>query len=231
MNNIIEIQQEFENLISELETLRTVNQMTSSNESSARMVIEKIDRIIAEISELHKLVNQDFRNKSEALSKILKEIPGKIKENLGQTSNEIIKIHTTEINRNRGIMNPINEDLKQRTEQLKNNVTELQKIKTDIAGYLSKIDALNFSAKLDNIEQGNKNNKDSIDEVNIQILDVVNKLTEEIKALIQENTASTQAEIEKLNKLILRQGSKQLKLTIFTWIIFIIIAGILFYFM
>lgn len=63
MEKIIKIQEEFEGLISELEKLKTVNQLTSENTKSTTKVISKISSFIDSVNTFKLSVIKDYDDK------------------------------------------------------------------------------------------------------------------------------------------------------------------------
>ena len=74
MENTIEIQKEFEILVSELERLKSINELTSSNANSAKTVINEIDKIADAAKQIHASVELDFLQKNEKINELLAEL-------------------------------------------------------------------------------------------------------------------------------------------------------------
>lgn len=71
MEETIKIQEEFENLIEQLERLKNINDLTSSNAESSNKVILHIDSFIKSTNEYKKKIENDYLIKSEKIEKLL----------------------------------------------------------------------------------------------------------------------------------------------------------------
>lgn len=74
MKDLIELQQEFENLIAELDKLKSINQLVSTNEESARKVVNKISDITTALFTLKETVETDFSNKSLVINELIDDL-------------------------------------------------------------------------------------------------------------------------------------------------------------
>ena len=71
MEESIKIQEEFENLIEQLERLKNINELTSSNAESSQKVITQIDKFVLSINEYKKKLEEDLTLKSESIEKLI----------------------------------------------------------------------------------------------------------------------------------------------------------------
>lgn len=74
MKDLTELQQEFENLIVELDKLKSINQLVSTNEESSRKVVNKISDITTAIFKLKEVVETDFSNKSLVITELIDDL-------------------------------------------------------------------------------------------------------------------------------------------------------------
>jgi len=81
MKDNIEIQQEFENLVAQLEKLRKINEMTSINEESARSIIETANKMAGTLTGLTTLIESDFKSKTELINRLIENLPSSISSN------------------------------------------------------------------------------------------------------------------------------------------------------
>ena len=81
MKDNIEIQQEFENLVAQLEKLRKINDMTSINEESARSLIETANKMAGILTGLTTLIESDFKSKNELINRLIDNLPNSISSN------------------------------------------------------------------------------------------------------------------------------------------------------
>lgn len=71
MEETIKIQEEFENLIEQLERLKNINELTSANAESSQKVISQIDKFVLSINEYKKKLEEDLTLKSESIDKLI----------------------------------------------------------------------------------------------------------------------------------------------------------------
>jgi hypothetical protein len=71
MDQTIKIQEEFEKLIDQLERLKKINELTSLNTETAKEVINHIGGFIKSANDFKLIFEEDFKNKSQAIEKLL----------------------------------------------------------------------------------------------------------------------------------------------------------------
>lgn len=71
MEESIKVQEEFENLIEQLEKLKNINELTSANTESAKQVIKQIDSFILSTNEFKKKIEEDLSLKSQSIEKLI----------------------------------------------------------------------------------------------------------------------------------------------------------------
>jgi exonuclease VII large subunit len=74
MENTIEIQKEFEILVSELERLKSINELTSSNADSAKYVVNEIDKFVKSVVNFKTEIDKDLKEKTSKIDLILKQL-------------------------------------------------------------------------------------------------------------------------------------------------------------
>jgi hypothetical protein len=90
MENSIKIQEEFENLIYQLERLKKINELTYANTESVQHVIIQTDKFITSTNEFKKKIEEDFTLKSESIDKLIIQLDESI-ESLNIQSNALTK--------------------------------------------------------------------------------------------------------------------------------------------
>lgn len=71
MEESIKIQEEFENLIEQLERLRNITELTSANTESAKKVINQIDIFVLSTNAYKKKLEEDLTLKSQSIDKLI----------------------------------------------------------------------------------------------------------------------------------------------------------------
>ncbi len=90
MEESIQLQEEFENLINELERLKNINELTSANTESAQKVIKEIDKFVLSTNSYKKKLEEDLSLKSESIDKLILHLDKSI-DSLNDHSNELTK--------------------------------------------------------------------------------------------------------------------------------------------
>ena len=70
MEQIEKLQEEFEQLIEQLDRLKAINEITEENSENAKLVIYQMEVFVGEVAKFKKTVNEDFKLKSEGLTKL-----------------------------------------------------------------------------------------------------------------------------------------------------------------
>lgn len=71
MEESIKIQEEFENLIEQLERLKNITELTSTNTESAQKVINQIDTFVLSTNAYKKKLEEDLTLKSQSIDKLI----------------------------------------------------------------------------------------------------------------------------------------------------------------
>lgn len=71
MEESIKIQEEFENLIEQLERLKNINELTSANTESSQQVIKQMDKFVLSTNEYKKKIEEDLSLKSQSIDKLI----------------------------------------------------------------------------------------------------------------------------------------------------------------
>lgn len=74
MDEIVNIQTEFENLINELEKLKSINEYTNLNVENSKMIIKKINSFLESISVLIASIEMDYKSKSIQIEKLINSL-------------------------------------------------------------------------------------------------------------------------------------------------------------
>ena len=103
MTKIEKIQQEFEDLIKELNRLKNINELISNNTENSKNVIHEMDSFVKISDDYRKKVDEDFSKKSEVINKLIKRIDVSIDkfqidlEKFKEYSIEILNKNGTEV--------------------------------------------------------------------------------------------------------------------------------------
>jgi chromosome segregation ATPase len=74
MSKNIELQEEFESLISELERLKSINEITSSNSENAKNTIDEIKSFVQSVKTFKTSIESDYQTKKKDLEEIEKSL-------------------------------------------------------------------------------------------------------------------------------------------------------------
>jgi ABC-type transporter Mla subunit MlaD len=74
MEEAIKVQEEFENLIEQLERLKNINELTSANAENAQLVISNIEAFIQSTNEFKNKIDQDVEQKSESIQQLIESL-------------------------------------------------------------------------------------------------------------------------------------------------------------
>jgi len=89
MENTLEIQKEFEILVSELERLKSINELTSSNANSAKVVVNEIEKFIKSVEQFKLTIDQDLKHKNSKIELILKQLEEAVISIANDTKNSV----------------------------------------------------------------------------------------------------------------------------------------------
>lgn len=203
MENTIEIQKEFEILVSELERLKSINELTSSNANSAKTVVDEIDKIANAAKQIHSSVELDFLQKNEKINELLLQLSETItstkasvrttQSELQKKVDELVSASNDLVANNKVILNKEFESIK--TSLDSNTVVVNSKLEELFSNA-----SLTQSKELDNyIQEINELHKKST----ATFLNSSNRFTnliEKISTAIEENISSTQVGLQKIDE-------------------------------
>lgn len=92
MENIIDLQQEFEELIAHLETLNSLQEITSTNTESATAIIQKMEAVAQSIETFKDSLNQDYLKKVEIFNRAQENLSTAVSSLNAQVNNLIKEI-------------------------------------------------------------------------------------------------------------------------------------------
>lgn len=188
MENTIEIQKEFESLISELQRLKSINEITDSNANSAKIVINEIDKFINSIEQFRVVTENDLSLKSksidnllinlnDATSSIVNKIDGEIK-NLSVNQNDLYLKSNSIINENKELLNKEINNLIEAFSKLNNSLSlEIGNSSTNILEkFLSEKEVINnhFSNLISLIEKEKRDNETNIENRYNSLIESIN---------------------------------------------------------
>ncbi|TAG58977.1 MAG: hypothetical protein EAZ27_01140 [Cytophagales bacterium] len=188
MDEIIKIQEEFEILIEQLEKLKSINEITTSNTESAKLVIIEINDFIKSLNEFKNKVNLDFENKSFSINNLVSCLDLSVVAFETQTNKFInsitVCIDDLKENSKNGIL-----DIKNSNDV---NITEIRKLSADIYDKINhEINALKLEIN-SSIEKMKNEFSDSLSNLSLKIDN--NQST--IQAAQETNHKETKKEIE-----------------------------------
>lgn len=129
MEEAIKIQEEFENLITQLERLRNINELTSANAESAQSLIAQIESFIQSTNEFKNLIEHDINLKNVSIQQLIDELSSSINSLNNQSEiiqrelNSSLNGFTSDTNNK---LNEIDNSLKIRIENIQNEVNSLE---------------------------------------------------------------------------------------------------------
>lgn len=91
MENTLEIQKEFEILVSELERLKSVNELTTVNANSAKVVVNEIEKFVKAVELFKATITQDQEIKNSKIDLILGKLEVAISSITNETKNCVIE--------------------------------------------------------------------------------------------------------------------------------------------
>lgn len=96
METTLQIQKEFEVLISELEKLKSINEITSSNTKAAEMIVTEIEMFIKSIQEFKIAIDTDLQQKNSQIELVLEKLSETISSFKDYTEKSV-KDHSSKI--------------------------------------------------------------------------------------------------------------------------------------
>ena len=132
MAKIEQIQQEFEELIKELDRLKKINELISTNTENSKNVIHEMSSFVKISNDYRKKVDEDFKKKNEAINNLIKKIDisiDKFESDLEKFKNTSLEI----LNKNKIEGEKKIDKLKKELEQiLENQSNILGEVKTNV---------------------------------------------------------------------------------------------------
>ncbi len=210
MEKIIEIQEEFEGLISELEKLKTVNQLTSENTANTTKVISEISSFVGSVNTFKLSVIKDYEGKRTNFEDALETLNLSFKKIDKNTSQQSKKIAT--------LLDDTKKSVNQEVEDLK------VKIKSTTEDYIDSLKGVNAAIKK-NIELFTENTANSIGEREANLvskttnidkkIDLIRydlkKMKEENEMAFSQIVNSVEQKLRNLNRL-LENGLESIRL-------------------
>lgn len=132
MSKIIELQEEFESLIKELERLKSINEITSSNSENAKKTIDEIKGFVEAVNKLVSGIEDDYESKKKDFvqtEKALKDALNKLVKGVDDQS-EKFKILNSE--HSKFISEEVESLKKQWDSRVDDYITQLSELKDKI---------------------------------------------------------------------------------------------------
>lgn len=209
MEESIKIQEEFENLIEQLERLKNINELTSANVESARSTVQQVGHFINGMNDYKKIIETDFIEKSTHINKLLLSIDKtsvQFDYKTKELSNDISKsfeANLLELNKSISSVKFFIQEGKDDNRKVIDVFSE--KIKQDIDNYILE----SKKGYISNTNEIKNSQKQFNDSVNIIKTEVISKLVEnnivildqqnKTKLEVLENTAVLKTLVEKSN--------------------------------
>lgn len=198
MENTLEIQKEFEILVSELERLKSINELTSSNANSAKVVVNEIEKFVKSVEQFKLAIDQDLKHKNSKIELILKQLEEAVISIANDTKNSV-----TEHSNNLKVLH-------EKSDLVINEHKEILII--ELSKFVGALSNLSESISL-KIDSSSSNISDKIREQNEQIEKQLKKISEliEMRLSTVENSlndkfGALQRLIEQNKKLNKRNG-------------------------
>jgi uncharacterized protein YktB (UPF0637 family) len=173
MEESIKIQEEFENLIEQLERLKNINELTSANTESSQKVLKEIDKFILSTNEYKKKLEEDLTLKSDSIDKLILHLDKSI-DSLDLQSQTLTK----NINSSFSILkDETGSNFSSLTEVVSDKIESLQKSVADLKNTL--------------IEKSEKSETNLIEYHTKQIITLTSKIDESINSLDVQSQALT----------------------------------------
>lgn len=212
MENMIEIQKEFEILISELERLKTINELTSSNANSAKTVVDEIDKFVKSVENFKTAIDKDLKEKTSKIDLLLKQLDTTVLS-IESNTKKSFDDHSKKL-----------KELHEKSDSVINhNKNELS---TELNEFVDTLDNLSesISSKIDNFKDKLTVN---LKEVNGKTLSEVSNVSEKINKNISSFESNLNVKLEDLNGK-MEQNVKHRKLNrIFLIVSSIVTVGLL----
>ncbi|MFI3240244.1 MAG: hypothetical protein R3Y22_06620 [Bacteroidales bacterium] len=231
-----EIQKEFETLVSELEKLKSVNELTSTNAESANKLVKQVDIFVRSIEQFKFVIDEDYKKKSNDLGDILERLDDVIlsvnsntKKNIDDHTNTLKELHDKSdsiMNQNYIVFNKEVNTLDSKLSEFKDTV--LSKI-SDILSELKCSVLSKISDSTDEIKTKNNQIQKDINNVSNQInlsTSTINTNLDSTSDILSDIKYSILSYIEDNRNEIIEQNEKLRKQNLITFaiILFSIVA-------
>lgn len=136
MSKNIELQEEFEALIGELERLKSINEITSSNSESAKNTINEIKSFVQSVQTFKTSIESDYQTKKKDLEGIensLNGALGTLNSNVDEQTKRYEKLASTYIIKSKKTLESVKRELEVKINEFINEINILKEhlIKTD----------------------------------------------------------------------------------------------------
>jgi len=210
MPDIPELQDEFESLIEELERLKSINEITSSNSESAQKTIAEIDSFVKAVEELLNQIKADYSAKKKDLQSVEKSFNQALIKLVDEVDGQSRKYKELNKNFSKSVTNEVNALKDQWTSSIESHSSELDSVK------------VNFNT---GVEKLSKALTDKLDKVERDLNSKVETKSNGIIDLMDTNNTDVLGYIEYLNQSIEGLNNRVKKFTLF--LIGVVAAGII----
>jgi vacuolar-type H+-ATPase subunit I/STV1 len=144
MPSNIQLQQEFEALIEELEKLKSINDITSTNSENAKKVIGEIESFVQSVETFRTSVANDYDQKKKDLEKtdaIIKESTNLLNDSVKNQPEKLKKLNNDFLKSCEKTLESLKVQLDKKVHQYISELKEVKtKIEEDIKNYNSEVD-------------------------------------------------------------------------------------------
>jgi hypothetical protein len=179
MEESVKIQEEFENLIKQLERLKNINELTSANAESSQKVLKQIDKFILSTNEYKKKLEEDLTLKSDSIDKLILHLDKSI-DSLDIQSQALTK----NINSSLSILkDETGSNFSSLTQTVSDKIESAQKSIADLKNTLIEKSEKSESNLIENHTKQINTLTSKIDEYTISFIKTFEKQDKEIKTL------------------------------------------------
>ena len=139
MSKNIELQEEFESLISELERLKSINEITSENSNNAKKTIDEIESFVKSVNLFKTSITEDYKSKKkdfDAIENSLNKTLGTLIGNVEKQTKKFENLASTYTNNSNKTLESVKGTLEEKINDFTSEISTLkEKLETDITEF------------------------------------------------------------------------------------------------
>jgi len=139
MSKNIELQEEFESLISELERLKSINEITSENSNNAKKTIDEIESFVKSVNLFKISITEDYKSKKkdfDAIENSLNKTLGTLIGNVEKQTKKFENLASTYTNNSNKTLEAVKGELEEKINDFTSEINTLkEKLETDITEF------------------------------------------------------------------------------------------------